>query len=209
MYVVRTSPQRARQVCAVHESFERGRERSLVRRIAALATGSNQSVINSVGITGLGNQTGRRVRSVSTIEPIAVTQEQRDHLRHRLQAERERVVAALARFGERAVEADRRAEEHAGAPFHSHEADGYNQALDALEISRLSRVLAEIVSALKLLDEAPDRYGVDEQTGEPIPLDQLDKIPWARSVRPHEDATDLLAADPDVLRAYRNERYSG
>ena len=63
--------------------------------------------------------------------------------------------------------------------------------------------------ALKLLDEAPDRYGLDERTGEPISFDHLERVPWARTVQPHEDATDLLAADADVLSAYRNERYSG
>lgn len=139
-----------------------------------------------------------------------MTQEQRDHLRRRLHEERERVVGALARFGERAVEADRRVEERSDAPFHNaHETDAYNQALDALELSRHTRELAEIENALKLLDDAPDHYGLDERTGEPIPFDQLDNVPWARTARPHEDASDLLAADSDVLRAYRNERYSG
>jgi len=123
---------------------------------------------------------------------------------------RERVVSALARFGERAVDADRRVGENPSARFHAtHETDTYNQALDALELARLTRELAEIEEAMKLLQEAPDRYGLDERTGEPIPLDYLEKVPWARTVRQHEDTSDLLAADPDVLRAYRNERYSG
>jgi hypothetical protein len=44
----------------------------------------------------------------------------------------------LARFGERVVEADRRAAEHSEAPLHTTPVtDSYNQALDALEISRL------------------------------------------------------------------------
>ena len=157
------------------------------------------------------NQRGAELLGRRHIFPlIVVTHEQRDHLRRRLAEERERVVRAVARFGERAVEAERRASEVSGAPFHTtHDTDTYNQALDALEISRLSRELAQIEDALKQLQEAPDRYGLDERTGEPIPFDQLDKIPWARTVRPHEDVTDLLAADPDVLRSYRNERYSG
>jgi DnaK suppressor protein len=139
-----------------------------------------------------------------------MTEEQRAHLRRRLEQERERVVGRLARFGERPVEADRRADEQSDAPFHAtHDTDSYNQALDALEISRLSRELADMQDALKLLDETPDRYGLDERTGEPIPFDHLERVPWARTAQPHEQATDLLAADADVLRAYRNERYSG
>jgi len=139
-----------------------------------------------------------------------MTEEQRAYLRRRLEQEHERVVGYLSRFGERVVEADRRADEDSDAPFHAtHDADRYNQALDALEISRLSRALADIQDALKLLDETPDRYGVDERTGEPIPFDHLERGAWARTVEPHKDATDLLAADADVLSAYRNERYSG
>jgi len=81
--------------------------------------------------------------SSSTVS--VMTEEQRAHLRRRLELERERVVDRLARFGERPVEADRRAEEQSDVPFHAtHERDSYNQALDALEISRLSRELAEM-----------------------------------------------------------------
>ena|SRR5690348_7604916 len=99
-----------------------------------------------------------------------MTEEQRAHLRRRLEQERKRVVDRLA---------------------------------------RLSRELADIQDALKLLDETPDRYGLDERTGEPIPFDHLERVPWARTVQPHEEATDSLAVDADVLSAYRNERYAG
>jgi len=139
-----------------------------------------------------------------------MTDEQRGYFKRRLEQERERVIAALARFGERVVSADRRAEESSGVPSQKmHESDSYNQALDALELSRLTRELAEIDDAMKVLQEAPDRYGLDKQTGEPIPFDLLDKTPWALTALRHEDASHLLAADPDVLRAYRNERYAG
>jgi len=55
----------------------------------------------------------------------------------------------------------------------------------------------------------PELFGVDERTSEPIPFDHLDKIPWTRTLQSTEQPTDLLAADPDVLQAYCNERYSG
>src|SRR3954465_3484258 len=122
-----------------------------------------------------------------------LTEQARDHLARRLQEERERVIGALAQFGKRSS------------------ADSYNQALNALELSRLSRELGEIDEAIRRLEREPERYGHDELTGEPIPFERLDLIPWARTRAedPHNMATDIAAADSDVLRAYRNERYSG
>ena len=92
--------------------------------------------------------------------------------------------------------------------------DGREIRLAGIETAGADRAaLAAMLSGqdvtLRALDETPDRYGLDERTGEPIPLDLLERVPWARTVQPHEQATDLLAADADVLNAYRNERYSG
>lgn len=139
-----------------------------------------------------------------------MNQEQLDHFRSRLRDERERVVRALARFGERAVEADRHADERSDGPLSTaHQTDSYNQAVDALEIARLSRELADIEDALKKLHDAPGRFGVDERTGQPLPFELLDRAPWARTVRSIHLGADPLAADPDVLQAFRNDRYSG
>jgi RNA polymerase-binding transcription factor DksA len=46
---------------------------------------------------------------------------------------------------------------------------------------RLSRELAEIDAALERLYRKPERYGHDERTGEEIPFERLDPIPWARA----------------------------
>lgn len=142
-----------------------------------------------------------------------LTEQERDHLARRLHEERERVVGALAQFGKRSSAADRAAEGHdPEAAFHmKHEPDSYNQALDALELSRLSRELGEIDEAIGRLEREPERFGHDERTGEMIPFERLDLVPWARTRAedPHRVATDIVAADSDVLRAYRNERYSG
>jgi DnaK suppressor protein len=122
-----------------------------------------------------------------------LTEQARDHLARRLQEERERVIGALAQFGKRSS------------------ADSYNQALNALELSRLSRELGEIDEAIRRLEREPERFGHDELTGEQIPFERLDLVPWARTRAedPHKMATDIVAVDSDVLRAYRNERYSG
>lgn len=127
-----------------------------------------------------------------------LTKEDRDHLARRLHEERERVVGALAKIGNRSSAAH-------------HEPDAYNQALNAVELSRLTRELGEIDVALRRLESEPERFGHDELTGEQIPFEQLDVVPWARTRAEdsHKMATDIVAADPDVLRAYRNERYSG
>jgi DnaK suppressor protein len=46
---------------------------------------------------------------------------------------------------------------------------------------RASRELEEIDAALQRLYEHPDRFGLSETTGEPIPFERLDVIPWART----------------------------
>ncbi|HKW49642.1 MAG TPA: TraR/DksA C4-type zinc finger protein [Gemmatimonadaceae bacterium] len=142
-----------------------------------------------------------------------LTQQERDHLARRLHEERERIVGALAKFGKRASAEERKVEGHdSHTAFHvEHEPDAYNQALDSLELSRLSRELGEIDEARRRLESEPERFGHDERTGERIPFERLDLVPWARTCAedPHKVATDIVAADSDVLRAYRNERYSG
>lgn len=142
-----------------------------------------------------------------------LTEQECEHLARRLHEERERVVGALAKLGKRSSAADREVEgHHTDAAFHmQHAPDSYNQALDALELSRLTRELGEIEEAIRRLEGEPERFGHDERTGERIPFERLDLVPWARTLAddPHKVATDIVAADSDVLRAYRNERYSG
>jgi DnaK suppressor protein len=142
-----------------------------------------------------------------------LTEKQRDHLAGRLRDERERVLRALARFGERSAAAEREVQrQNLDVPVGAqHETDTYNQALDALELERLTRELGEIEEAMKRLEHDAERFGHDERTGEEIPFERLDAIPWARTRAddPHRESTNIVAADSDVLRAYRNERYAG
>jgi RNA polymerase-binding transcription factor DksA len=53
--------------------------------------------------------------------------------------------------------------------------------LDASNETRISRELAEIDVALERLYRHPDRFGICEDTGEEIPFERLDVIPWART----------------------------
>jgi len=53
--------------------------------------------------------------------------------------------------------------------------------LDASNATRVSRELAEIDAAIERLRSSPEKYGVCEDTGEDIPYERLDLIPWART----------------------------
>ena len=57
----------------------------------------------------------------------------------------------------------------------------FDRELDAQEASRLSRELEEIDAALERLYQTPDRFGRDERTGDQIPFERLDVVPWART----------------------------
>ena len=76
---------------------------------------------------------------------------------------------------------------------------------------RLVEVRERVVAAIapKLLQEEPEQFGLDERTGEAIPFDELKRVPWVRTAQMRARERDLLAADSDVLLAYRNERYAG
>jgi DnaK suppressor protein len=68
-------------------------------------------------------------------------------------------------------------------PFHIADrgTDTMQDELEASNATRMSRELAEIDAALERLYHSPERFGVCEDTGRPIPLERLDVIPWART----------------------------
>lgn len=68
-------------------------------------------------------------------------------------------------------------------PFHvaDHGTDSYDQEMDTVQAERASHELEEINEALRRLYTEPDRFGVCENTGGPIPLERLDIVPWART----------------------------
>jgi RNA polymerase-binding transcription factor len=56
----------------------------------------------------------------------------------------------------------------------------------ALRLGHFDAALLEDVElALRKLDAGT--YGVSEQSGEPIPLERLDALPWARRTAPEEE----------------------
>ena len=115
---------------------------------------------------------------------MPLTTPQRQHLERRLQEERERAQAILRRYDEgRSATQNASDGDLSNYPFHIADqgTDSYDQEMGAQLAQRASRELEEIDAALQRLYENPDRFGVSETTGEPIPFERLDLIPWART----------------------------
>jgi DnaK suppressor protein len=113
---------------------------------------------------------------------VALTEPQRRHLEHRLQEERERALRVVRRYDEgRSNPMDDG--DISNYPFHPADqgTDTYDQELSTDLAERATRELQEIDAALQRLYENPERFGVSEATGRPIPFDRLDVIPWART----------------------------
>ncbi|HET9684207.1 MAG TPA: TraR/DksA C4-type zinc finger protein [Gemmatimonadaceae bacterium] len=122
---------------------------------------------------------------------MALTDKQRTHLEKRLRDERERALSSLNRSVEttsRESEEDR-AGDLTNMPFHQADlgTDTMQEELDASNATRISRELAEIDAALERLYRDPQRFGICEKTGEPIPFERLDIIPWARTCNGDEN----------------------
>jgi RNA polymerase-binding transcription factor DksA len=116
---------------------------------------------------------------------MSLTDAQRRHLEGRLQEER----AQLRRDLDRSVAVQARDDEQDRAgdlskvPFHLADlgTDTIDAELETSNETRMSRELAEIDAALGRLYQTPDRFGICEDTGRPIPFERLDLIPWART----------------------------
>jgi DnaK suppressor protein len=114
-----------------------------------------------------------------------MTNEERAHLERRLLEERARVVESLQRYERTAEEGDDqdRDGDLSKVPFHPADqgTDTMQEELDASLASRDSATLEEIDAALQRLYRNPERFGRDERTGEEIPFERLDVVPWART----------------------------
>lgn len=116
---------------------------------------------------------------------MALTRSQRAHLERRLRDERERALRALNRSV--AESSDETEEERSGdvSAMPTHQADlgtdTMQQELDASNATRISEELADIDAALERLIEKPEQFGVCEKSGEQIPYERLEIIPWART----------------------------
>ena len=115
---------------------------------------------------------------------MALTGKQRHRMEERLLEERARVMSVLRRFDEdSATSLTAASGDLSDYPFHvaDHGTDSYDQEMDTVQAERASRELEEINEALRRLYEEPDRFGICENTGDQIPLERLEIIPWART----------------------------
>ena len=116
---------------------------------------------------------------------MALSDNQRNHLEQRLREERDRALRTLNRsLDESSSESE---EDQAGnlTKMPTHQADlgtdTMQEELDASNVTRISRQLAEIDAALERLFSDPEHFGICENTGAPIPYARLEIIPWART----------------------------
>ena len=115
---------------------------------------------------------------------MGLNEEERLRIEHRLHDERERVVKVLRRFEERRdtnlTDASGDVSEY---PFHIADrgTESYDQEMDVVLAERASRELEDIDDALRRFYEEPDRFGICENTGQAIPLERLELIPWTRT----------------------------
>jgi DnaK suppressor protein len=120
---------------------------------------------------------------------MALSATQRKHLEKRLLDERKRALRTLTRSVDERADGD--GQDQSGdltsMPLHMADrgTDTMQQELDASNATRVSRELAEIDAALERLYQAPEKFGVCEDTGKPIPFARLDMIPWARTCEPN------------------------
>lgn len=115
---------------------------------------------------------------------MALTHSQLQHLERRLHEERTRLLDELHAFEE--TTSPESLQESAGdlSKFPTHPADlATDVSSEEVELtigSRVSQELGEIEAALARLVDSPETFGNDEQSGEPIPFERLDIIPYAR-----------------------------
>lgn len=116
---------------------------------------------------------------------MALSAAQLKHFEERLLQERAALQRELQRYtGAEAAEDD---QEQSGdltkVPFHPADlgTDTINAEIEASNATRESAELAEIDAALQRMYETPEKFGIDENTKKPIPLERLEIIPWART----------------------------
>jgi RNA polymerase-binding transcription factor DksA len=121
---------------------------------------------------------------------MPLSQSQRDHLERRLQEERARLLRTLHRTGpdEESGDQQDQASDLSKVPFHLADlgTDTMDAELEASNVTRMSRELAEIDAALERLYHTPERFGICEDTGREIAFERLDVIPWARTCEQSE-----------------------
>ena len=124
---------------------------------------------------------------------MPLTESQLRRLERRLREERALVLRSLGRYNEEeasATERDRSGDLTA-VPFHMADegTDTFERELSGSLAARNTAQLGEIDDALRRLIDSPERFGLDERTGEEIPFERLEIIPWARANTTGEEGT--------------------
>ena len=115
---------------------------------------------------------------------MALSTKEQKHYEKRLREERERALKLLNRSVSdySASTEQERSGDLTRMPLHMADVgtDTMQEELDASNETRISNELAEIDAALDRLYATPEKFGISEKTGKPIPVERLDTIPWAR-----------------------------
>ncbi len=115
---------------------------------------------------------------------MPLSKSQRQHLERRLLEERRRVLTDLGAYSESANATEQeRSGDLTVVPLHAADlgTDANREELAAANAARESAELEEIDAALERLYHSPARFGICEESGEEIPFERLDIIPWTRS----------------------------
>lgn len=142
---------------------------------------------------------------------------QRKRLEGRLLAERSRIRGVLDRMNRTARSADERDQSGDISIMPTHPADigsdEQQRELDTSVNQNEADTLAEIDAALERLYKTPERYGVDERSGEPIPMARLEVIPWARfnvrGRRPPKQTKARISSTRGLLSARSPANFAG
>lgn len=116
---------------------------------------------------------------------MPLTKKQFEHLEKRLHEERARVQRDLAEFTDKESGDEMQERDGDASKFPTHPADeGTDVNDEEVDASIATRQTAELVlidEALDRMTRTPELYGICENTGEEIPFERLDVIPWART----------------------------
>ena len=129
-----------------------------------------------------------------------LTEENKKALRQQLESQRQQLTVMRDRETHEAGEMS--AESYEEHPLSNHMADEatdlHEQELEMGFQQSDTDMLRQIDHALQLMDEG--RYGFDEETGEEIPLERLQALPYATRTVHNQANTDAGgSADPDTL----------
>jgi RNA polymerase-binding transcription factor DksA len=116
---------------------------------------------------------------------MALSAAQLKHFEKRLLQERAALQRELERYtgAEAADDEQEQSGDLTKVPFHPADlgTDTITAEIEASNATRESAELAEIDAALERLYQTPEKFGIDENTNKPIPLERLEVIPWART----------------------------